>query len=226
MHIVIADDHPIFRSGLRFLLENSFTDIHINEFENGQGVLNFVSMNNPDIVIADIDMPGLNGLDLCDKLTKSAFQGKVIILTMYKDIDMLKLAFFNGAKGYLVKDNTSEELVDCINTVLSGGSYLAKDVRDQGKSVIPDDKRNTHIAEQIAQLTQTELKTLKLVSLKYSSREIADKLYVSVKSVENYRSRVCKKLNLDARNNSLLMWVMDNKIILDNLKEFAQISEH
>jgi DNA-binding NarL/FixJ family response regulator len=222
MHIVIADDHPIFRSGLRFLLENSFSDLQISEFDNGKSVLEFVKTNTPDIVIADIDMPELNGLDLCDKLVKNNFPGKVIILTMYKDIDMLKLAFFNGAKGYLVKDNTSEELVDCINTVMDGNSYLAKEVRDQSNAILPDDKRNTHIAQQIEQLTQTELKTLKLVSLKHSSREIADKLFVSVKSVENYRSRICKKLNLDARNNSLLMWVMDNKIILDNIKEFNQ----
>jgi DNA-binding NarL/FixJ family response regulator len=222
MHIAIADDHPIFRSGLRFLLENSFNDLQISEFDNGKSVLEFVKTNTPDIVIADIDMPELNGLDLCDKLVKDHFSGKVIILTMYKDIDMLKLAFFNGAKGYLVKDNTSEELVDCINTVMEGNSYLAKEVRDQSNAILPDDKRNTHIAQQIEQLTQAELKTLKLVSLKHSSREIADKLFVSVKSVENYRSRICKKLNLDARNNSLLMWVMDNKIILDNIKEFNQ----
>ncbi len=117
--------------------------------------------------------------------------------------------------------NTSEELVECLNTVLEGNTYLAKEVREAGKNLFSDGKVNFQLNEMIAKLSQTELKTLKLVSQKYSSREIADLLFVSVKSIENYRSRICKKLNLDARNNSLVLWCMDNKLILDNIKEFS-----
>lgn len=220
MHIAIADDHPIFRSGLKMLLENSFDNIKIDQFENGQELLHFLDDVTPDIIIVDIDMPLKNGLEVCKEITTGNVTTKVIILTMYKDVEMLKLAFFNGAMGYLVKDNTSEELVTCIQTVLDGRTYLAKDVRELQPENDSDDKLKTNIANLISQLTQTELKTLKLVSMKYSSREIADLLFVSAKSVENYRSRICKKLNLDARNNSLLMWVLDHKKILDSIKEF------
>ncbi len=220
MHVVIADDHPIFRSGLKFLLETSFDNITIDQFDNGGDVVDFIQHTTPDIIIVDIDMPVKNGLEVCEIATKMEINSKVIVLTMYKDVEMLKLAFFNGAKGYLVKDNTSEELVDCIQTVIEGKSYLAKDVREQGSNLFANDKMKYQIGELIDTLTQTELKTLKLVSQKYSSKEIANLLFVSVKSVENYRSRICKKLNLDARNNSLLLWIMDNKIILDNIKEF------
>lgn len=220
MHVVIADDHPIFRSGLKFLLETSFENITIDQFENGGDIVDFIQHTVPDIIIVDIDMPVKNGLEVCEIATSMGIRSKVIVLTMYKDVEMLKLAFFNGAKGYLVKDNTSEELVDCIQTVMEGKSYLAKDVREQGNSLFADNKMKYQIGELIDTLTQTELKTLKLVSQKYSSKEIANLLFVSVKSVENYRSRICKKLNLDARNNSLLLWIMDNKIILDNIKEF------
>lgn len=220
MQIALADDHPIFRSGLKFLLQSSFNEIDIVEFENGQLILDYLESNSPDIVIVDIDMPLKNGLEVCEIIRKKKWRCKVIVLTMYKDMEMLKLAFFNGASGYLVKDNTSEELVDCIQTILEGKTYLAKVVRDQNENQEESFKDKTNIAEMIQSLTQTELKTLKLVSHKYSSREIADFLFVSVKSVENYRSRICKKLNLDARNNSLLMWVLDNKKILDSIKEF------
>jgi DNA-binding NarL/FixJ family response regulator len=127
---------------------------------------------------------------------------------------MLKLAFYNGADGYVVKDNTSEELVDCINTILSGKSYLAKSIRESE----PYFDNSDNIAELLGTLTRTELKTLKLVSQKLPSKEIADLMFVSVKSVENYRSRICKKLNLDARNNSLLLWVLDHKSIIDGIK--------
>lgn len=218
MHVLIADDHPIFRSGVKFLLETSFENITINEFENGQEVMNYAKNHCADVIIVDIDMPEKNGLEVCEELTKKGCKAKIIVLTMYKDLEMLKLAFYNGAKGYLVKDNTSEELVDCIQTVLSGKTYMAKGIRDQEHLADNDDTSKFHVADLLINLTQTELKTLKLVSRKLSSKEIADLLFVSVKSVENYRSRICKKLNLDARNNSLLLWVVDNKSIIDTIK--------
>lgn len=220
MNIAIADDHPIFRSGLKFLLQRSFNKVNIEEFENGQLILDYLNLHQLDIVIVDIDMPIKNGLEVCEIIRQKKWNCKVIVLTMYKDMELLKLAFFHGASGYLVKDNTSEELVDCIQTVLEGKTYLSKVVRDQTENLEETFKNKTNIAEMIQSLTQTELKTLKLVSRKYSSKEIADFLFVSVKSVENYRSRICKKLNLDARNNSLLMWILDNKKILDSIKEF------
>ena len=218
MLIYIADDHPIFRSGLKFLLENSFNEVTVEQFDNGEQVIDAVKMKVPDIVIADIDMPEKNGLEVCEILSKDNCTCKIIILTMYNDLEMLKLAFFNGAKGYLVKDNTSEELVDCINFVLEGKSYVAKSIREQQQLYDNSDMNKVHIAELLNSLTRTELKTLKLVAQKLSSKEIADLLFVSVKSVENYRSRICKKLNLQARNNSLILWVMDNKTIIEGIK--------
>lgn len=218
MKVFLADDHPIFRSGLQFLLETSFDKINVSSFENGSLLLDKLESEIPDIVIADIDMPGMNGLELCKEICEKKPGTKVIMLTMYNDHEMLKLAFFNGAKGYLVKDNTSEELVDCISYVLDGKTYIAKSIREQQQLYDGQDQDDLHIAEMLGSLTRTELKTLKLVAQKLSSKEIADLLFVSVKSVENYRSRICKKLNLDARNNSLLMWIVDNKKIIDGIQ--------
>lgn len=215
MKIVIADDHPIFRSGLKFLLESSFPSIKVTDFDNGEGVMEHLKLHVPDLVLLDIDMPGKNGLDTCEEIKNVYPDVKVVILSMYKDVEMVKLAFFNGAKGYLVKDNTSEELVECVQTVCQGKSYLAKEIRDPHQQQMTNSSKELQIAQLIEHLTPTELKVLKLVSQKYSSKQIAELLFVSSKSVENYRSRICKKLNLDARNNSLLMWVMENKRILD-----------
>jgi two-component system response regulator NreC len=119
---------------------------------------------------------------------------------MYKDIEMLKMAFHFGAKGYLVKENTSEELVACIQTVLNGGQYLSKIVRDQASSLFPTKEVNYKITQEIQSLSQTEWKTLKLVSQNYSSKEIAELLFISVKSVDNNRSRICKKPNYMTKN--------------------------
>lgn len=216
MKVVIADDHPIFRSGLKFLLESSFPSVEVKDFSNGNEVLDYLRTGaKTDLVLLDIDMPEKNGLDTCE-LMKSDFPNiHVVILTMYKDLEMVKLAFFNGAKGYLVKDNTSDELVACVQDILAGKTYLAKEIRALNHQPISRNSQELQIAQVLETLTPTEMKVLKLVSKKLSSKEIAELLFVSSKSVENYRSRICKKLNLDARNNSLLMWVMENKRILE-----------
>jgi DNA-binding NarL/FixJ family response regulator len=223
MKILIADDHPIFRSGLRFLIESSFSpnDITIYEFSNGKDSLEFIKKNlSIDIALLDIDMPELSGLEVCKEIVHLAISTKVIILTMHKEVEMLKLAMNYGVKGYLIKDNTSEELVECIQTVLKGGTFYSKTVRQYTNTNFEESKEKSLIVDHLKQLTKTELKTLKLVSQKLSSKEIADLMFVSVKSVENYRSRICKKLQLDARNNSLLLWVIEYKNYLDLVDEF------
>lgn len=220
MKIAIADDHPIFRSGLKALLANAFPKIEIAEFTNGQDVLDYIIQEKPELAILDIDMPELTGLEVCKEVGHQVTTN-LVILTMYNDIEMQRKAFANGAKGFLVKDNTTTELVECINTVLSGKTFTATGIKSSEEST---DQTTVNKQQQIelllSNLTQVELKTLKLVSQKYSSREIADLLFISAKSVENYRSRICKKLELDARNNSLLIWVMENKPYLEILDEF------
>jgi DNA-binding NarL/FixJ family response regulator len=223
MKILIADDYPIFRSGLRFLIESSFSpnDITIYEFSNGKDSLEFIKKNlSIDIALLDIDMPELSGLEVSKEIVHLAISTKVIILTMHKEVEMLKLAMNYGVKGYLIKDNTSEELVECIQTVLNGGTFYSKTVRQYTNTNFEENKEKSLIVDHLKQLTKTELKTLKLVSQKLSSKEISDLMFVSVKSVENYRSRICKKLQLDTRNNSLLLWVIEYKNYLDLVDEF------
>lgn len=216
MKLFIADDHPIVRSGLTYLLRSSFPTAQITEFENGENLVAACIEERPDLLIVDVEMPFKSGLDVCKELKDLECATRVIVLTMYKDVEMQKLAFYNGAKGYLVKDNTSEELVDAIAAVLDGRTFLSRGLIDHQ---LPEDStpHQLKVAEQLSYLTRTELKTLKLVSQKRSSKEIASLLFVSVKSVENYRSRICKKLHLDARNNSLLLWVLENKSVIDRL---------
>lgn len=217
MHLLIADDHPIFRSGLQSLLLTAFSDATITALENGKEAKEYIAENQPTIAILDIDMPEKNGLEVTLELAADV-PTRFIILTMYNDAEMLRKALSNGASGYLVKDNTSDELVSCIETVLSGDKYVAKSLR-KSKEIQAELQKNAEIINRLETLTQTELKTLKLVSEKYSSKEIADLLFVSTKSVENYRSRICKKLELDARNNSLLIWVLENKTLLTDFEQ-------
>jgi DNA-binding NarL/FixJ family response regulator len=217
MLFLIADDHPIFRSGLKSLLQNAYPSAKIIEFDNGLDAERAILNKSPDFSLLDIDMPGKNGLDVCDTVTKVS-TSKIIILTMYNDGEMLKKALNNGANAYLVKDNTSEELVESIESLMIGESYIAKSMRKSPK-IQKELEHYNEVTNQLNELTETEFKTLVLVAKKYSSKEIAELLFVSTKSVENYRSRICKKLDLDTSKKRLILWALENKHIIDELEK-------
>jgi DNA-binding NarL/FixJ family response regulator len=216
MHLVIADDHPVFRKGLAFILSSAFQNLELTECDNGSQAYAAIKNKKPEVAILDIDMPEKNGLDVCKQLNEEKNPTAIIILTMYKEEEVLKKALLYGAKGYIVKDNSANEIENCISKVLNGEVYIGTGINTGTQHI---DKELQQLKETLQSLTQVELKTLKLVSKRLSSKEIAELLFVSVKSVENYRSRICKKLGLDARNNSLLHWVIDNKELLDSIKE-------
>lgn len=212
MEFLIADDHPIFRNGLKSLLESDFPLVHIVEFSNGKEALDYILSNNPDIAILDVDMPLLSGLDVVES-TYSKTSTKFIILSMHADPEIVLEAKNKGALAYVVKENTGEELTDCINAVLTSSTFVSKIANDD-RVLSTLEKEQRKIIDRLKALTQTELKTLKLVSQKYTSKEIADLLFVSTKSVDNYRSRICKKLLLDSKNNSLLSWAIEHKSMI------------
>lgn len=217
--LLIADDHAIFRNGLMNVLQNSFPGASI--FETTDGDETWIMMHDikPDIVILDIDMPKKNGLEICQSIHEKKLPIKTIILTMYKEKEVMNKAFLNGALGYVVKDNSVNEIVACVEAVLRGRKYVGSTVSDYMAGLNDLDKRKLKISTMLQALTQAELKTLKLVSQNKSSKEVAELLFVSVKTIENYRSRICKKLELDPRNNSLLLWVMENNDVLNSIRD-------
>lgn len=218
MIFLIADDHPIFRSGMTAMLKNGYPDVEVVEKENGEEALQFIIENEPEIAILDIDMPKVDGLEIVEELYKKNILTRVIILTMYNEAEMLRKSLQLGAKGYLVKDETADELLHCIESVLKGEQYVAKKLQ-KSPEIRAKIRENEAIIEKLKQLTQTELKTIKLVSKKFSSKEISEHLFVSPKSVENYRSRICKKLELDAKNNTLLLWAIENEDLINSVKD-------
>lgn len=216
MLFLIADDHPIFRSGLKALLQNAFPNAGLLEYDNGIEAQQAILDKSPDFSLLDIDMPGKNGLDVCNAVSNES-SSKIIILTMYNDGEMLKKALDSGASAYLVKDNTSDELVECIESLKRGEQYIAKSMRKSPK-VQNEMKYYNEVTKKLNELTETELKTLVLVAKKYSTKEIAELLFVSPKSVENYRSRICKKLAIDTSKKRLIVWAIENKNIIDEMR--------
>ncbi len=218
--LLIADDHPIFRKGLMDLLQHSFPKVKIIECHNGAEAIDGILKQKPDIAILDINMPEANGLDVCKHVIKEQSTTKIIILTMYQEKEMIKNAILSGAMGYILKDNAVDEIMDCVNTVANGENYIGSAMLPYNSELSIEDKKKQQLVEGLKALSQAELKTLKLVSQNKTSKEISELLFLSEKTVENYRSRICQKLELPPRNNSLVIWISENKELLSYISEF------
>jgi DNA-binding NarL/FixJ family response regulator len=218
--LLIADDHPIFRKGLMDLLQHSFPKVKIIECHNGTEAIDGILKQKPDIAVLDINMPEANGLDVCKRVIKEQSTTKIIILTMYQEKEMIKNAMLSGAMGYILKDNAVDEIMDCVNTVANGENYIGTAMLPYHNELSIEDKKKQQLVEGLKALSQAELKTLKLVSQNKTSKEISELLFLSEKTVENYRSRICQKLELPPRNNSLVIWISENKELLSYISEF------
>jgi DNA-binding NarL/FixJ family response regulator len=220
MKLLIADDHPIFRKGLKDILESSFTNLNIIECKNGKEAIDHIKKEKPSLAILDINMPELNGLEVSAIITKEQIPTRVIILTMYKDREMIKKAMHSGAYGYILKDFATDEIIDCINKVSNNEKYIGPELQSYYSEFVQEDKTKQGFLVLLKNLSQAELKTLKLVSQNKSTKEIAELLFLSEKTIENYRSKICQKLLLPPRNNSLLLWISENKDLLMGISEF------
>lgn len=222
MKILIADDHPIFRSGLKSLLKENFSKATLIESSDGIEALEQIKTEKPDIAIIDINMPGMNGLELLARVVSDELFTRAVILTMYRDSEMMKKAIRLGAFGYLLKDFATREIINCINSVIGGTYYIGPSLEEYFKEYEVEDKKKQEFVTLLKTLSQAELKTLKLVSQNKNTREIAELLFLSEKTIENYRSRICQKLMLPPRNNSLMLWISENKELISLINEFER----
>jgi len=218
--LLIADDHPIFRMGLKDILHNAFPKAKIYECHNGVEAFDGILKYEPEVSILDINMPEINGLDVCKQVLKQKPQAKIIILTMYSEKEMIKNAMLSGALGYILKDNAVDEITECIQTVFAGQKYMGIAMQPHHKELSVEDKKKKKLIDGLKTLSHAELKTLKLVSQNKTSKEISELLFLSEKTIENYRSRICQKLDLPPRNNSLVIWINENKELLSYISEF------
>jgi len=206
--ILIADDHPVFLFGLKSII-GSLENCEIeNIAADGETALKLLRDTKPDIAILDIDMPGLNGLEVTKRLHKKKTETKVIILTMHKDESIFNLAFDSGAVGYVLKDNAATDIVNCINSVSNGDSFVSPQINSF--YVNRRNELHSNDLKLINNLTESEKIVLKEVSENMSSAEIASKLNVTSKTIQNHRFNICKKMNLEGVN-SLLTYALVNK---------------
>ncbi|MCF8353190.1 MAG: response regulator transcription factor [Melioribacteraceae bacterium] len=209
MKILIADDHEIVRQGLKTLLKNSSIRISkIDEAEDGREAESMILENNYDIVILDISMPHMTGIEILNSLRKEKYKTKVMILSMHPQEQYAIRALKAGAKGYITKDSAAEELITAIEKVSSGSRYVSPEIAD---------KLIDQLAEPLHQaphekLSARELHVMCMLGEGKTISEIAEELFISVKTVSTYRARIMQKMNMK-KNAELSLYCIQNNLI-------------
>ncbi|MBI3135747.1 MAG: response regulator transcription factor [Bacteroidetes bacterium] len=212
--LLIVDDHPIFRKGLVALISDSFPGYKIKEAVDGKEAMLALEKQPFDITILDIDMPEKSGIDVLDFILEKKIRTKPVILTMHNDELFFNEAFDRGAQGFVLKEDSSLEIIDCIENINKNLPFVSQKLTGFLHNRHHFSAHLGAIKEALSSLTKAELSTLKLVSENKSSKEIAELLFVTEKSVENYRSRICKKLNISGGSNTLYKWTIANKELI------------
>jgi len=194
--IVIAEDYTILREGLRALISSNPDFEVVAEAGDGQEAINFVEKLKPDLVLMDLSMPRMNGMDAILEIRKRVPETKVVVLTMHKTEEHILAAFKAGADGYVLKDATHAELIMAAKNVLSGKRYLSPGISETVLQGYLEGRKTVKHRTSWETLTQREREILKLIAEGYRNKQIAEDLCVSVKTVEKHRANLMEKLDL------------------------------
>ena len=215
IRVMIADDHAILRAGLRSLLALQEDMELIAEAIDGQDAVNKAEQNKPDVLLMDITMPGMNGIEALKHVRKVSPESRVLILTMHDDHAYLRSVLAAGGSGYLVKRAADTELLAAIRTVHQGRSYIDVGLENnQLQAVLDNEEQEATDAggRSLDTLSERERQVLELVALGYTHKEVGEELSVSVKTVETYRSRLSEKLGLRSRAE-LVKFALDRGLL-------------
>ena len=193
--IILVDDHAIMRDGLRHLLDQESDIEVVGEADNGREAVKLALEKKPDIVIMDVAMQDMNGIEATRQIKSENPKIKVIALSMHSERQIVVGIFRAGASGYLLKDSSSLELVEAIRTIHLGRKYLSEKISDIVLQEISDIKKDTgEIGVDV--LTNRECEILQLISEGNSTKKIADILFISPKTVESHRANIMDKLDI------------------------------
>jgi DNA-binding NarL/FixJ family response regulator len=196
--ILLVDDHRLLRDGIKTILERSAEFRVIGEAENGADAVQFCRKNRADVVLMDISMPGMNGIEATTEILRYCPDARIIILSMYDDENSVVSAIRSGARAFVLKRASAGDLVDAVRTVAKGGSYLSSSVSDRLLTRIQRgdlEAKNAHTT--LRGLSPRELQVLRLVAEGKTSKDIAGMLDLGLQTVRSYRKTMMKKLGVN-----------------------------
>lgn len=194
--IFIAEDQTIVRDGLRALLSSNPNFEVVGEAEDGRKVIRNIEECNPDLILMDLSMPRMNGMEAIKEVKKLLPDTKILVLTIHKTEEYILPVLKAGADGYVLKNDTQEELMTAIKSVLEGKSYLSPGVSQKVIEGYVEGSKTVKTKSSWDTLTQREREILKLIAEGYKNREIADDLCISIKTVVKHRANLMEKLDL------------------------------
>jgi len=196
--ILIIDDHPLFREGLKAIIERDNRFEVVGEAGNGREGLRLAKELKPDLALVDMSLPDQSGIQLTRELKNASLKTRIMMITMHSKVDYIVKAFQAGATGYVVKESASERLLQGMDTVLKGEYFMDSSVSHKVvKKLMQFPEKGAKITDaSYDTLTPREQEIMVLISEGLSSKEIADKLFISPKTVDNHRSNIFRKLNL------------------------------
>jgi DNA-binding NarL/FixJ family response regulator len=211
--VLIADDHPIVRQGFVKVIERDPSFKIIAESGDGERALRLLRELKPDIAVLDISMPDMSGLEIIKQIGDDNLPTRFVILTMYKDPEYFDTAIDVGVKGYILKESATGELLNCLRMVSQNKYYISPLLSGYLLERDAKIKSLNNRMPALSKLTRSEKRILKLIAENKTSREIADDLCVSPRTVQNHRTNICNKLGLKG-HNKLLLFAVRNKSLL------------
>lgn len=212
LKILIVDDHPLFRHGLRQAVQAEYPCL-LDEAANGDTALKLIRTAKPDLCILDINMPGMDGLTVVRQMRQQSLPGEIIFLTMHKEEDLFDAAIELGVKGYVLKDCALSEIIEAIQRVAAGHRYISPALADYLLTRRATAQALAGEKPGLARLTPAERRVLKLVAEDRTSKEIAEVLGLSPRTIENHRSSICAKLDVHGIH-SLVKFAFHNRASL------------
>jgi DNA-binding NarL/FixJ family response regulator len=194
--ILLVDDHAVVRQGLRALLAGEEDMEVVGEAENGRQAVTLAKQRTPDVVVMDVAMPLLNGLEATRQILKQAPATKVLVLSSYGDDDSVQGLMDAGAAGYLIKQTAANDLLRGIREVQHGNCFFSPSVAKRLRDRSPDPLAGGQTARRPGELTSREAEVLQLIAEGFSNKQIAGELIISIKTVEKHRQQVMNKLNI------------------------------
>jgi DNA-binding NarL/FixJ family response regulator len=195
--IILVDDHKLVRDGVRTILERGEEFRVVGEAENGADAVQLCRKSPPDLVLMDIGLPGMNGIEATTELLRHCPGVKVVILSMYDDENSVVSAIRSGARAFVLKKASSDELLEALRTVAGGGSFLSPQVSDRLLARIHRGELDTHDRSPLESLSPRELQVLRMVAEGKTSKDIAVLLDLGLQTVRSYRKTMMKKLGVN-----------------------------
>ncbi len=210
VRIVLADDHPIYRDGLRQLLAEDSEFELVHEAGNGREALDQARALEADVLLLDMDMPVMSGLDVAREWQRDRDKSEIIFLTMHRDEDLFNEAIDLGVKGYILKDSAAAEICKAVHTVSEGQPFVSAALTEFMMNRASGARELRGDTPGLDTLTPAERRIMKLIATEMTSKEIADDLGLSLRTIENHRSNICSKLGTRG-SNALVKFAYKNQ---------------